>query len=152
MSEERYYKATRPDGRDFYSGKIDYASALADAIFHGSGAYEGPVCRDPACGWSDVPDDERHPVCALPRDASTGTVCSYDEHSVICHATTAPPLTLDWLMARIRHRWPDALVWLTPADVILSTGPRAHARRTREGATDAERLARALLQALEEEK
>ena len=33
-----YYKATRPDGRDFYSGTIDYAAALAS----------GEVIRHPA--------------------------------------------------------------------------------------------------------
>ena len=41
-----YYKATRPDGRDFYSGTIDYAAALTS----------GEVIRHPAKRVRNQPD------------------------------------------------------------------------------------------------
>lgn len=54
-----YFKATRPDGTDFWTGAVDYAAAL------GGDPITLPVVRDPWCGTSDVLHASTVPTEAL---------------------------------------------------------------------------------------
>ncbi len=44
-----YFKATRPDGTDFYTGTVDYAAALASGV--PVEASPGPPGGFPGPGW-----------------------------------------------------------------------------------------------------
>jgi len=50
MSQTRFFKATRPDGTDFYTGEVDYAAALAS----GQPLPELPGGEFPGTGWYHV--------------------------------------------------------------------------------------------------